>query len=160
MDYYGEMASGYDLLHGAEQQKKYAFIRAIIGSASDTWKILDVGAGTGIGLSYFENISGLEPSAKMIYEYHGSKTLIQGTAENLPFPDHSFDLIISVTALQNFADARMALREMKRVSKRYAISFLKRSQKREELLNAITEVLGPGRIEEGEIDLYYFNLGQ
>ena len=45
--------------------------------------------------------------------------LIQGTAPALPFPDSSFDLVISLNALHNLRcfDLEAALREMERVSR-------------------------------------------
>ena len=57
--------------------------------------------------------------------------LIHGEAENLPFPDKSFNTVISVTAFHNFNDMEKALFEIKRVSKNnnIAITFLKKSKK-------------------------------
>lgn len=39
----------------------------------------------------------------------------QGTAESLPYPDQSFDAVVSQFGLMFFTDRRLALREMQRV---------------------------------------------
>jgi ubiquinone/menaquinone biosynthesis C-methylase UbiE len=61
----------------------------------------------------------------------GTKNLIYANAENLPFPDKSFNTVISVTAFHNFKNMEKALKEIIRVSKNNNIAkkFLKISKK-------------------------------
>jgi SAM-dependent methyltransferase len=48
---------------------------------------------------------------------HAAVTFIQGDAQNLPFADDSFDLVISCETIEHLPDAPKALREMLRVSR-------------------------------------------
>ncbi|MFP4118565.1 MAG: class I SAM-dependent methyltransferase [Candidatus Woesearchaeota archaeon] len=129
MDYYDSIASGYDELHKEEQLKKIALIdKAEIVTESD--RLLDVGCGTGFSLDHFpvKEAVGIDPSQGLISQYEGEQKIMQGYAENLPFDDHSFDVVISLTAIQNFDDIEKGLLEMKRVGKdRFALTILKRS---------------------------------
>lgn len=83
-------------------------------------KILDVGAGTGAKLQIFQTVgqaTGVEISPKAI-EFCGKRGLrnvIQGSAEQLPFPDKSYDLIVYSDILEHLPDPVQALREGGRV---------------------------------------------
>jgi len=89
--------------------------------------ILDAGCGTGVFtldiLSRGPNVIGLDVSLPML-KRAGEKTrrywfrTVLGDMLNLPFPEKSFDRVISVTALEFIEDARGALRELFRVTKR------------------------------------------
>jgi SAM-dependent methyltransferase len=82
-----------------------------VGNARD---VLEVGCGTGHWLDVLrgakassERISihrlvGLEPSMPMLERATGLR--VRGRAEQLPFPDRSFDRIFCVNALHHFAD--------------------------------------------------------
>ncbi|MBI4451637.1 class I SAM-dependent methyltransferase [Candidatus Woesearchaeota archaeon] len=131
---YAQTASSYNALHGAEQSRKAAVIAAYYDDKDLLRKgvtVLDVGCGTGISSKPFVDagckVTGIDPCAPLLALAKGI-TAIQGTAENLPFPDVSFDLVVCVTALHNVQDWRKALSEMKRASKaEVCISLLKRS---------------------------------
>ena len=125
MDYYSIISNSYDGLYGEEQLKK---IKLILGSnsikAED--KILDVGCGTAVYSNLFKNYTGIDNARKMLK--HPSCVL--GNAEHLPFPDNSFDVVMSITAIHNFKNIEKALKEMKRVANnKVIISVLKRSPK-------------------------------
>ncbi len=96
-------------------------------------RVLEVGAGTGratvdLGLCNLVGPDGsvvaLEPAAtlleKLTAKCHergiGNVEIVQGVAENLPFPDSSFDAAISIAAL-HFTDAPKAVAEMVRVTR-------------------------------------------
>jgi SAM-dependent methyltransferase len=98
--------------------------------------LLDVGCGTGYFTRRFAGESslrvvGLDPdSAALDYaraQGAGTERYCAGTAASLPFADRSFDLSVSVTALCFVDDARRALGEILRVTrKRFAIGLLNR----------------------------------
>ena len=125
---YSKIAKSYNELHREEQIKKLEIIKENI---KITPPLLDVGCGTGISTNYFNVISiGIDNSKEMIkQDKHGN--LIYGNAEKLPFPDKSFNTVISVTSFQNFKNMEKALLEIKRISKNnnIAITFLRKSAK-------------------------------
>jgi ubiquinone/menaquinone biosynthesis C-methylase UbiE len=75
---------------------------------------------------------GIDPSSGLIKK--APFTTICVGAENIPFPDHSFDVVISITSIQNFEDIRRGLSEMKRVGKDcFVLTYLKRSPRKEQI---------------------------
>lgn len=126
MDYYSSIAKGYDNLHKEEQLKKLEIIRKHIKPRGP---LLDIGAGTGISTEFFRvKAVALEPSEEMIKDYKGEKVIAK--AECIPFPDKSFNTIISITALHH-TDIDKAIKEIKRVSNDnciYAFTILKKSK--------------------------------
>jgi len=90
-------------------------------------KILDVGCGKGFLLYEFtQEVPGVEVTGIDISEYaiENSKEEIRdnlqaGNAISLPFPDDTFDFIISITTLHNLYvyDLRQAISEIERVGK-------------------------------------------
>ncbi|MBU2561249.1 MAG: methyltransferase domain-containing protein [Nanoarchaeota archaeon] len=138
--FYDEIAQGYDSLHMAEQLQKMTMIIADMGAdiPKKNEKLLDVGCGTGISTSVWNcDCTGIDPSEELIeiaQKKQPKKKFLVGQAEELPFPDKSFDVVICITAVHNFKDIKKGLMEMKRVCKdRLVISVLKRSQKLEEI---------------------------
>jgi ubiquinone/menaquinone biosynthesis C-methylase UbiE len=126
---YDSIASGYDELHKEEQLKKLRIIRDNIPVEKED-RLLDVGCGTGFSLDFFDcGCTGVEPSKEMIAQSANKSRIVLGRAENLPFEDNSFDVVISVTAIHNFEDIEKGLKEMKRVGKdRFAFSVLKKAK--------------------------------
>ncbi|MBY0522087.1 MAG: class I SAM-dependent methyltransferase [Gemmataceae bacterium] len=92
-------------------------------------RVLDVGCGKGFLLyDLTQSVPGLEVSGLDISAYaieHAQEEvrprLLLGNARQLPFPDHSFDLVISITTLHNLPcyDLEKALREIERVGRRH-----------------------------------------
>lgn len=87
-------------------------------------KMLDVGIGTGFFAIEFlkrgVEITGIDVSTKMLAlaEKKGFKNISPGDAADLHFPEESFDLVVSVTALEFIMDPRRAVSEMMRVCKK------------------------------------------
>ena len=90
-------------------------------------KVLDIGCAKGFMLHDFKEMSpeltvagidiseyAIESSIDTVREY-----LEVGNAKSLPFPDDSFDLVISINTVHNLPekDCRKALREIERVSR-------------------------------------------
>lgn len=91
------------------------------------YRILDVGCAKGYMIYEFKN---LNPNLKLRgvdiskYAIENSKPeikdlLIEGNANNLPFKDNSFDLIISINTIHNLdlENCKKSLKEFSRVSK-------------------------------------------
>lgn len=88
-------------------------------------RVLDVACGTGILAREASlrtgpagSVTGLDPSPGMLAVAERLAPTVewrQGVAESLPFPDQSFDVVVSQFGLMFFTDRRQALREMLRV---------------------------------------------
>ena len=87
-------------------------------------QVLDVGVGTGLVASQAALIvgdpacvTGLDPSPGMLRNAHvpAGIRLVEGYAENIPYPDASFDFVSMGYALRHIADLSVAFREFFRV---------------------------------------------
>jgi len=124
--YYDEIAKGYDELHRKEQERKINLIKKNIKFYDDD-RVLDIGCGPYYG-HWPGAVTGIDPAWELLKNAECTK--IKGVAEDLPFEDHVFDMVVSITALQNFKDIKKALEEAKRVGKsRFVLSYLKKSKK-------------------------------
>jgi len=87
-------------------------------------KVLDIGIGTGIFavelMKYKTDITGIDVSERMldIARSKGLTNVAVGDAVSLAFPDESFDLVISITALEFIKEYEKAISEMVRVCKK------------------------------------------
>lgn len=85
--------------------------------------VLEIGAGDGINLSYYHAdarviATELDPEAiDLITDYQENVTLAQVSAEELPFPDSSFDAVVGTLVFCTIPDAPRALSEVRRVLK-------------------------------------------
>jgi ubiquinone/menaquinone biosynthesis C-methylase UbiE len=93
--------------------------------------VLDVGCGTGyllrqmaLRLPDATRMEGVDPAPTMVEVARASLGEDErlhfrtGTAEQLPFPDREFDLVISTTSFDHWADQRAGLAECRRVMTR------------------------------------------
>jgi ubiquinone/menaquinone biosynthesis C-methylase UbiE len=88
-------------------------------------RVLDVACGTGVLASAAADrvgpggaVVGLDPNEEMLGVARRKSTKIEwrdGRAESLPFPNESFDAVVSQFGFMFFEDRRAALREMMRV---------------------------------------------
>lgn len=100
---------------------------------SDDWRewvtdrahglVLEIGAGDGVNLAYYHSdaqVIATEPDAdsiEMIADYEDNVTLARVSAEELPFPDATFDAVVGTLVFCTIPDAVRALQEVKRVLK-------------------------------------------
>jgi len=157
MSYYDEISEGYEELHKEEQLKKVKIILNKL-KLKKTDKLLDVGCGTGLYLDLFDcDVTGIDPSEKLLEQYNGQHQVILGSAESLDFSDNSFDIVMSITAIHNFDDIEKGLKEIQRVGKdRFVFSVLKRSPKYELIEKLINELFIVDETIEEDKDYLFF----
>ena len=90
-------------------------------------RVLDVGCGTGLLLRELgkrvpgASLTGIDAAPAMIQHARSlacdgqAPTFVRGTAERLPFEDHAFDLVISTTSFDHWADQAAGLAQCHRV---------------------------------------------
>jgi ubiquinone/menaquinone biosynthesis C-methylase UbiE len=90
-------------------------------------QILDVGCGTGYLLGQLaarspqaDALAGIDAAPAMIEVARSAATdgrvrFVVGTAERLPWPDRTFDLVVSTTSFDHWADQRAGLAQCARV---------------------------------------------
>lgn len=158
-NYYDEISKGYEELHKEEQLKKIRLIQKYLKVNSED-KLLDVGCGTGLTTESWPcQRYGIDPSVKLLEKARQKDKIEykQAPAENIPYPDNFFDIVISITAIQNFSDVEKGLREIKRVGKnKFVLSFLKKSNKRDFIEKKIKELFDVKTVIEEEKDLIFF----
>jgi SAM-dependent methyltransferase len=90
------------------------------------WRVLDVGCGPGaltaelVGRVGPTGVTAVDPSAPFLEaarERHPDVTLLQASAEDLPFVDGSFDATLAQLVVHFMADPVEGLREMRRVTR-------------------------------------------
>lgn len=124
-DRYGAKHTGHLVrsvsFRDAEYDRIDRTIRAIYGVTSST-RVLDIGAG------YANYLASAEVTALDISE--SALTMspraikVQGSAENLPFSDSAFDLVVCSQVLEHVPNWRAALLEMRRVLRSGGMLFL------------------------------------
>jgi ubiquinone/menaquinone biosynthesis C-methylase UbiE len=158
MNYYNSIAKGYEELHKEEQLKKLNIIKKFL-KVKKTDKFLDVGCGTGLTTTPWRcERYGIDPAENLLERARlkDKVTYKKARAERMPFKDSFFDIVISITALQNFQNIERSLKEIKRVGKdKFILSFLKKSRKGSEIDRLIKKHFKVKEMIEEEKDLIY-----
>lgn len=162
INYYDAISTGYEELHKQEQENKIKIIKENLPfKIKPDYKLLDVGCGTGITTLCWDcKIYGLDPSIKLL-EKAKSKNIknvnwIHAPAENIPFKDNEFDIVTSITAIQNFDNLEKGLDEIKRVGKnKFILTFLKASLRKDIIDKTIKNKFKISKIIEEDKDLIY-----
>lgn len=88
----------------------------------DARTVLNVGAGTSSYEPPDRDVTAVEPSAVMRAQRPaGAAPCVAAEAENLPFPDQSFDAAMAFSTIHHWRDPVAGLREMRRVARRVVV---------------------------------------
>ncbi len=157
MAYYSGIAQGYEELYREEQLGKLKVVLERLPYCK-TDRVLDVGCGTGLSSLLFTcQKFGVDPTFELLQQAKARMPVVQGVAEQLPFRDNSFDIVVCLTALHNFTDPLRALLEMKRVGTgRFAISILKRAKDCEGLMKMVSRTFKVKEMLEDPKDFILF----
>lgn len=121
-----ETATAYEELLVPALFQEWADRIAKIDEIKPSHKVLDVACGTGVlarAVARYlpeSSVTGLDPNSGMLAIARRSAPNInwqQGSAEELPFGNESFDIVLSQFGLMLFSSPTTALKEMKRVLK-------------------------------------------
>ncbi|NEI73966.1 methyltransferase domain-containing protein [Rhizobium lusitanum] len=111
---YGVIGSGYTRYRQPDPHIA-EFIRAALGDART---VLNVGAGAGSYEPVDRRVTAVEPSASMRAQRpEHLPAAIDGTAEQLPFADQSFDAAMATFTVHQWSDLKRGLGEMRRVTR-------------------------------------------
>jgi ubiquinone/menaquinone biosynthesis C-methylase UbiE len=93
-------------------------------------RVLEIGFGPGVAIDLLARsapdlrVTGIDPSSEMVRQAHrrnaaaigrNAVDLRQGSADDLPFDDESFDAALAINSMQAWPDAMAGLREVRRV---------------------------------------------
>lgn len=146
---YNITARGYDQLHQEEQERKLKTVLSNIKVESSHW-LLDVGCGTCISFPFFDchYKFGIDPSIELLKyskPHRNSKgKVINSQGESLPFRSNLFDIVICMTAIHNFDNIELGIKEIKRVAKDdsvIVITVLKKVKMASQIVELIKENL-------------------
>jgi ubiquinone/menaquinone biosynthesis C-methylase UbiE len=119
-------AKWYDFFMRPLEKRKFKKIRSeLLKGASGN--VLELGSGTGINFPLYINVdtvTAIEPSQPMIEQSLTKQKsavvpieIVNASAENLPFGDHTFDTIVATLVFCTIPDVEKAIHELKRVCK-------------------------------------------
>jgi len=115
---YDAMGARFEKRHGARMRRRQL--------APAHGRVLEIGGGTGANLAFYpdavEELIVTEPNDGMLRRARRrleanprAATLVQASADDLPFADDSFDTAVSTVVLCSVPDQAAALREVRRV---------------------------------------------
>jgi SAM-dependent methyltransferase len=100
------------------RQPEPAFVAAIRDALGDARTLVNVGAGAGSYEPCHLEVTAVEPSATMREQRPaGSAPVVDAVAEDLPFPDESFDAALASFTVHQWSDQQAGLREVRRVTR-------------------------------------------
>ena len=112
---YDRIGRGY----GSSRRGDPRIAAQIEKALGDARSVLNVGAGSGSYEPIDREVTAVEPSEEMIAQRpSGAAPVIQASAEQLPFPDSSFDATTAIVTDHHWADRNAGLAELRRVARR------------------------------------------
>ncbi len=117
---YDEIGASY----AATRREDHRIAAMIWDAIGPGRSLLNVGAGTGSYEPAEREVVAVEPSSTMIAQRHGrSPLVVQGVAEDLPFPTGSFDVALAVLTVHHWTDRDAGLAELRRAARRQVVFF-------------------------------------
>ncbi len=117
------VAAIYDTLMVPADKLGFEQVRRMVAENA-SGEVLEIGAGTGLNFRHFENakhVYAIEPDPYMmshaVRRTEEPVVLTRAEAEHLPFPDDSFDTVVSTLTFCTITDPLVAAREVRRVLK-------------------------------------------
>lgn len=141
----------YDRLMSTIERRKLHKVRKLLLS-SIRGRVVEFGAGTGVNFPLYPEgaeIVAIEPDASLreeaLKKIGGKKIeVVDGSAEELPFEDDSFDYVVITLALCTIPDPAGALREAKRVCRGGGtLLILEHIRNENKLLALLQDILTP-----------------
>ena len=121
----------YDSTFTYGRSKIEALIDRTLADLSPGARVLDAGCGTGFTVGRLRGqgfeVVGVEPADEMRRRAQAANpgaTIVEGDIEALPFPDASFDALISIEVVRYLADPSRALTECARVLRPGGVAFI------------------------------------
>ena len=126
---FNDRAASYEAGRIGQLHRDFAdrAVRIALAVAPAPARVLDVGSGTGYALRRLaqalpaaQELTGVDAAPDMVRVAREAGDdqrvrFVEGTAEDLPLPDGSVDLVISTTSFDHWADQRAGLAECARV---------------------------------------------
>ncbi len=119
---YDQIAPTYDRRFADNQPRGTGTVLLTLAQDLHAQRLLEVGCGTGHWLALLQSATphlfGLDLSAGMLGQARrrdGNLSLVRGRADQLPFPDTSFDLVYCVNAIHHFENQSTFITEAKRL---------------------------------------------
>lgn len=124
---YAKEVSKYDKEMNLEERLLFGSEHRLWACSQATGETLEVAIGTGLNQPYYPSdvkLTGLDISSEMLAAARTRATeleipveLEEGDAQDLPFPDRTFDTVVSTYAMCSVPDEVRTISEMKRVLK-------------------------------------------
>ena len=151
-DYYDRNAAVYDKILSPVEKTLSKWRRRLLKDAHD--KTLEVGVGTGKSFSDYPNgvsITGIDSSENMLKHarerakgYNHIEELLIMDAEDLDFPDNSFDTVVSSCVFCSVNNPVKAFEEIKRVCKSTgSIYLLEHVRTKNKVIGKMMDILNP-----------------
>lgn len=105
-------------VYGRRRQTDPRIADRVWAALGDARTVLNVGAGSGSYEPSDREVTAVEPSASMREQRAvDAAPVIDGSAEDLPFDDDSFDAAMAMVTVHQWRDWRAGVREMRRVAR-------------------------------------------
>jgi ubiquinone/menaquinone biosynthesis C-methylase UbiE len=150
---YDRASSFYDILESPMEMMSLKEWRIQLMKELDG-DVLEVGVGTGKNIEYYPeeiNITAIDFSEKMlekakekVKKYSKKVTLLQMDAQDMSFPDNTFDMIFTTCVFCSVPDPIKGLKEMRRVCKPNGkIIMIEHVRSEKQVLGLIMDILNP-----------------